>query len=170
MEKTTLLPIGIYPPNTFYSLEDLQNLGLLTEKEAEEFFGRIHEFNDKYTDSYNNIVNKLNTYINKFINLKTYYNSNYADDRSLNPEWTCDYNANMMIYSYSPQSYLWFALISKQNDNYIGGVEDSSINIFSQIQNHKIDITEITEKQFIEEANKSVLNCINYRKYKCKNN
>lgn len=168
MEKVTLLPIGIYPPNTFYSLEDLQNLGLITEEEAKEFFGRIHEFNDKYTDSYNSIVDKMNTYINKFINLKAYYNSNYADDRSTNPEWTCDYNADMMIYSYSPQNYLWFALISRQDDNYIGGVEDTSINIFNLIQNHKINITEITEEQFIENANKSILNCINYRKNKLK--
>lgn len=169
MEKTTFMPLGIYPPEVFYSLDDLQNLGLISEEEANEFFGRIHKYNDKYTDAYNLIVGKMKSYLNKYINLKTYYNSNYADDRSTNPEWTCDYNANMMIYSYSAQNYLWFALISKQNDNYIGGVEDTSINIFNQIQNHKIDITEITEEQFIEDANKSILNCINYRKNKLKN-
>lgn len=173
MEKRLFEPIGDY--NEVSDLNKIRE-GIIESSErynikidvrtlVDEIDKTAHLFNEKYKE----ILDYLSQFYGKFVNIKFWYNSNYTDTRDTKPIWTIAYDANVMLCSYEVSNKNLFGLYNKVDDEYQSGIFYKSINLFEMVQEHRFEITEITEEMFIEQAKVSIVKSVNKRKEKNKN-
>ncbi len=124
---------------------DLSEITELIEKETATYDKRIAEFVDFLKDCWG-----------KYYNLKFSYNANYSDTRETEPKWQIDREYNMLLYRYMPTSGLLLGVSSSSNINF-SGVTDYSLHVNALLEDHKLEIQEITEEDFIKKAQDEIL-------------
>ena len=114
----------------------------------EELNKRINEWRNKYSE----IISYLSNFWGKYVHIKFSYNSNYNDDREVNPTWTCDYEVNGLLYRFSPENDCLFGVFNHLNDPYYTSLRDKSIELSHYVETHRIEINEISEEDFLKQA------------------
>lgn len=118
---------------------------------------------DNRGEEYVKILDYVSQYYGKYVKIKFYYNINYGTTREDDPQWVCDYEANVFLYRYNPLNHRLFGVFNKMNDDYSGGVNDSSIDLFDKMKEHMFEIEGITKEEFIETSIASVSRCLEHR-------
>ena len=167
MNTKTFNPIGEF--NDIVELERFKDF-LMDAKDKKKINSDINVLSEEIEEKkeelkrkYQEILDYISQYWGKFIHMKFFYNTNYTETRESNPEWTVYYEANVMPYAYNPSNNCLFGLFNKLNDMYRGGIEDKSIVLFDLVQKDVLEITEITEEEFLDAANQSVFDCLKAR-------
>ena len=128
-----------------------------------DLMDKLHLMVVDYNRKFMEIKDYISQYYGKFINMKFSYNQNYGEDRETNPKWYCDYEINIMPYRYINENACLFGMICQLNDDYQGGLKDSSINLRNLVENHKLEIKEITESNFYADVARRAVNCLKQR-------
>ena len=158
MEKkiTFFNPIG-----KFNDINELQNLSFNIQKAIEitdvkintkiindEINRRVKEWRNKYKE----IIKYFSNFWGKYVHIKFSYNSNYNKDRETNPIWTCDYEVNGLLYRFSPENDCLFGVFNHLNDPYYTSLRDKSIDLSHYVETHRMEINEISEEDFLKQA------------------
>ena len=72
-------------------------------------------------------------------------------------------------YKYVQENDCLFGLICHVDNPYKGGIEDTSIHLFEDLEKYTIEIESITEEKFMEYVNETIQHCIKHRNEKVKN-
>lgn len=134
--------------------------------DVDELNDELSEKIQKFKDDYNKVLKYLSKFWGKYVHLRFSYNINYTDTREIEPEWCCDYEANVLLYRYIPINHCLFGIYNKLNDIHVGGVGDNSIDLFDIMQGHRLEINEITEEEFIKQAENTMNTCLAARNEK----
>ena len=130
------------------------------EKQLSEIDNLINESELNY---YNNLTEYISSIFGKFINIKMYYSLNGKSDSDESITWVLSDDINIVPHRYVESNGCLFGICCHLNNDYVGGVKDSYINLSEKYQKHKIVFTEITEKEFMDSAFKSFYNCLETR-------
>lgn len=115
---------------------------------TDELNKRVEEWKNKFSE----IINYLSNFWGKYVHIKFYYNANYTDDRETNPIWTCDYEVNGLLYRFVPENDCLFGVFNELNDPYCTSVRDNSIDLLQYVETHRMEINEISQEDFIKQA------------------
>lgn len=113
------------------------------------------EFNkciEKWDNDYKEIVKYISNLLGKYVHIKFFYNSNYTEDRETNPSWTCDYEVNGLIYSFNQVNDCLCGVFNRLNDTYDSSFKDNCIVLPHFIETQRMEINEITEEDFLKQA------------------
>lgn len=160
MEKkiTFFNPIG-----KFNDIYELQNLSFNIQKAIEitdvkintkiindEINRRVKEWRNKYKE----IIKYFSNFWGKYVHIKFSYNSNYNKDRETNPIWTCDYEVNGLLYRFIPENGCLFGVFNRLNNPYYTSLRDDSIELSHYVETHRMEVNEISEEDFLKQAQK----------------
>ena len=169
MEKkiTFFNPIG-----KFNDINELQNLSFNIQKAIEitgvevnseiineELNKRIDERRNKYSE----IIRYLSNFWGKYVHIKFSYNSNYNEDRETNPIWTCDYEVNGLLYRFIPENDCLSGVFNNLNDPYYTSLRDNSIVLTDYVETHRMEINEISEEDFLNQAQEEIFKVLKNR-------
>ena len=158
MEKkiTFFNPIG-----KFNDIYELQNLSFNIQKAIEitdvkintkiindEINRRVKEWRNKYKE----IIKYFSNFWGKYVHIKFSYNSNYNKDRETNPIWTCDYEVNGLLYRFIPENGCLFGVFNCLNNPYYTSLRDDSIELSHYVETHRMEVNEISEEDFLKQA------------------
>ena len=158
MEKkiTFFNPIG-----KFNDINELQNLSFNIQKAIEitdvkintkiindEINRRVKEWRNKYKE----IIKYFSNFWGKYVHIKFSYNSNYNKDRETNPIWTCDYEVNGLLYRFIPENGCLFGVFNCLNNPYYTSLRDDSIELSHYVETHRMEVNEISEEDFLKQA------------------
>ena len=115
---------------------------------TDELNKRVEEWKNKFSE----IINYLSNFWGKYVHIKFYYNANYNDDRETNPIWTCDYEVNGLLYKFVPENDCLFGVFNELNDPYYTSLKDNSIDLLQYVETHRMEINEISQEDFIKQA------------------
>ena len=115
---------------------------------TDELNKRVEEWKNKFSE----IINYLSNFWGKYVHIKFYYNANYNDDRETNPIWTCDYEVNGLLYKFVPENECLFGVFNELNDPYYTSLKDNSIKLLQYVETHRMEINEISQEDFIKQA------------------
>lgn len=118
----------------------------------DELNKRVEEWRNKYSE----IIKYLSNFWGKYVHIKFSYNSNYNEDRETNPIWTCDYEVNGLLYRFIPQNDCLFGVFNRLNDPYYTTLRDGSIELSDYVETHRIEINEISEEDFLKQAQEEI--------------
>lgn len=169
MEKkiTIFNPIGKF--NDIYELQKLsfniqkaiEITGVEVNSEIinEELNKRIDERRNRYSE----IIRYLSNFWGKYVHIKFSYNSNYNEDRETNPIWTCDYEVNGLLYQFIPENDCLFGVFNNLNDPYYTFLRDKSIVLTDYVETHRMEINEISEEDFLNQAQEEIFKVLKNR-------
>ena len=169
MEKkiTIFNPIGKF--NDIYELQKLsfniqkaiEITGVEVNSEIinEKLNKRINERRNKYSE----IIRYLSNFWGKYVHIKFSYNSNYNEDREVNPIWTCDYEVNGLLYQFIPENDCLFGVFNNLNDPYYTFLRDKSIVLTDYVETHRMEINEISEEDFLNQAQEEIFKVLKNR-------
>lgn len=169
MEKkiTIFNPIGKF--NDIYELQKLsfniqkaiEITGVEVNSEIinEELNKRIEERRNRYSE----IIRYLSNFWGKYMHIKFSYNSNYNEDREVNPIWTCDYEVNGLLYQFIPENDCLFGVFNNLNDPYYTFLRDKSIVLTDYVETHRMEINEISEEDFLNQAQEEIFKVLKNR-------
>lgn len=149
------------PIGKFNDIYKLQELSLNIQKAiditgVEVNFKTINdELNkrfDKWWNKYSEIIKCLSNFWGKYVHIKFSYNSNYNEDRETNPTWTCDYEVNGLLYRFIPENKCLFGVFNRVNCPYYTFLKDDSIDLSHYVETHRMEINEISEEDFLKQA------------------
>lgn len=153
---TIFNPIGKF--NDIYKLQelsfniqkaiDITGMEVNSKTINDELNKRIDEWWNKYSE----IIKYLSNFWGKYVHMKFSYNSNYNDDRETNPTWTCDYEVNGLLYRFIPENNCLFGVFNRLNNPYYTFLKDDSINLSHYVETHRMEINEISEEDFLKQA------------------
>lgn len=115
---------------------------------TDELNKRVEEWKNKFSE----IRNYLSNFLGKYVHIKFYYNANYNEDRETNPIWTCDYEVNGLLYKFVPENDCFFGVFNELNDPYYTSLKDNSIDLLQYVETHRMEINEISQEDFIKQA------------------
>ena len=118
----------------------------------DELNKRVEEWRNKYSE----IIKYLSNFWGKYVHIKFSYNSNYNKDRETNPIWTCDYEVNGLLYRFIPENDCLFGVFNRLNDPYYTTLRDGSIELSDYVETHRIEINEISEEDFLKQAQEEI--------------
>lgn len=118
----------------------------------DELNKRVEEWRNKYSE----IIKYLSNFWGKYVHMKFSYNSNYNEDRETNPIWTCDYEVNGLLYRFIPENDCLFGVFNRLNDPYYTTLRDGSIELSDYVETHRIEINEISEEDFLKQAQEEI--------------
>lgn len=160
-------PIGKF--NDIYELRKLslniQKLIEITGVEVnseiinEELNKRINERRNKYSE----IIRYLSNFWGKYVHIKFSYNSNYNEDREVNPIWTCDYEVNGLLYRFIPENDCLSGVFNHLNDPYYTSLRDKNIVLSDYVETHRMEINEISEEDFLNQAQEEIFKVLKNR-------
>ena len=160
-------PIGKF--NDIYELRKLslniQKLIEITGVEVnseiinEELNKRINERRNKYSE----IIRYLSNFWGKYVHIKFSYNSNYNEDREINPIWTCDYEVNGLLYRFIPENDCLSGVFNHLNDPYYTSLRDKNIVLSDYVETHRMEINEISEEDFLNQAQEEIFKVLKNR-------
>ena len=164
---TILNPIGKF--NDIYELQKLsfniqkaiEITGVEVNSEIinEELNKRIDERRNRYSE----IIRYLSNFWGKYVHIKFSYNSNYNEDRETNPIWTCDYEVNGLLYQFIPENDCLFGVFNNLNDPYYTFLRDKSIVLTDYVETHRMEINEISEEDFLNQAQEEIFKVLKNR-------
>ena len=164
---TIFNPIGKF--NDIYELQKLsfniqkaiEITGVEVNSEIinEELNKRIDERRNKYSE----IIKYLSNFWGKYVHIKFSYNSNYNEDREVNPIWTCDYEVNGLLYQFIPENDCLFGVFNNLNDPYYTFLRDKSIVLTDYVETHRMEINEISEEDFLNQAQEEIFKVLKNR-------
>ena len=164
---TILNPIGKF--NDIYELQKLsfniqkaiEITGVEVNSEIinEELNKRIDERRNRYSE----IIRYLSNFWGKYVHIKFSYNSNYNEDRETNPIWTCDYEVNGLLYKFVPENDCLFGVFNELNDPYYTSLKDNSIDLLQYVETHRMEINEISEEDFLNQAQEEIFKVLKNR-------
>ena len=164
---TILNPIGKF--NDIYELQKLsfniqkaiEITGVEVNSEIinEELNKRIDERRNRYSE----IIRYLSNFWGKYVHIKFSYNSNYNEDRETNPIWTCDYEVNGLLYQFIPENDCLFGVFNNLNDPYYTSLKDNSIDLLQYVETHRMEINEISEEDFLNQAQEEIFKVLKNR-------
>ena len=125
----------------------------------EELNKRIDEWRNKYSE----IISYLSNFWGKYVHIKFSYNSNYNEDREVNPIWTCDYEVNGLLYQFIPENDCLFGVFNNLNDPYYTFLRDKSIVLTDYVETHRMEINEISEEDFLNQAQEEIFKVLKNR-------
>lgn len=114
----------------------------------DELNKRANERRNKYLE----IIKYLSNFWGKYVHIKFSYNSNYGEDRETNPIWTCDYEVNGLLYRFIPENDCLFGVFNLLNNPYYTSLRDDSIVLSPYVETHRMEINEISEEDFLKQA------------------
>lgn len=114
----------------------------------DELNKRANERRNKYLE----IIKYLSNFWGKYVHIKFSYNSNYNKDRETNPKWTCEYEVNGLLYRFIPGNDCLFGVFNRLNNPYYTFLKDDSINLSHYVETHRMEINEISEEDFLKQA------------------
>ena len=126
---------------------------------TDELNKRIDEWRNKFSE----IINYLSNFWGKYVHIKFYYNSNYNEDRETNPIWTCDYEVNGLLYQFIPENDCLFGVFNNLNDPYYTFLRDKSIVLTDYVETHRMEINEISEEDFLNQAQEEIFKVLKNR-------
>lgn len=118
----------------------------------DELNKRVDEWRNKYSE----IIKYLSNFWGKYVHIKFSYNSNYKEDREVNPIWTCDYEVNGLLYRFIPENDCLFGVFNRLNDPYYTTLRDGSIELSDYVETHRMEINEISEEEFLKQAQEEI--------------
>ena len=118
----------------------------------DELNKRVEEWRNKYSE----IIKHLSNFWGKYVHIKFSYNSNYNEDRETNPIWTCDYEVNGLLYRFIPENDCLFGVFNRLNDPYYTTLRDGSIELSDYVETHRMEINEISEEDFLKQAQEEI--------------
>ena len=148
------------------SASEITNVKIDISKLDYELLKKKRDFERKYQE----ILDYISQFWGKFICIKFYANINYTNTRETEPHWSDIYRAFVMPYLYVETNHQLFGLYCKLEEDYFGGIRDTSIDLFYMVQHHHTVIYEIDKEEFINEAKKSVDNVFESRCNKINSN
>ena len=164
---TIFNPIGKF--NDIYELQKLsfniqkaiEITGIEVNSEIinEELNKRIDERRNRYSE----IIRYLSNFWGKYVHIKFSYNSNYNEDRETNPIWTCDYEVNGLLYQFIPENDCLFGVFNNLNDPYYTFLRDKSIVLTDYVETHRMEINEISEEDFLNQAQEEIFKVLKNR-------
>ena len=164
---TIFNPIGKF--NDIYELQKLsfniqkaiEITGVEVNSEIinEELNKRIDERRNRYSE----IIRYLSNFWGKYVHIKFSYNSNYNEDRETNPIWTCDYEVNGLLYQFIPENDCLFGVFNELNDPYYTSLKDNSIDLLQYVETHRMEINEISEEDFLNQAQEEIFKVLKNR-------
>ena len=169
MEKkiTFFNPIG-----KFNDINELQNLSFNIQKAIEitdvkintkiindEINRRVKEWRNKYKE----IIKYFSNFWGKYVHIKFSYNSNYNKDRETNPIWTCDYEVNGLLYRFIPENGCLFGVFNCLNNPYYTSLRDDSIELSHYVETHRMEVNEISEEDFLKQAQEEIFKVLKNR-------
>ena len=165
---TIFNPIGKF--NDIYELQKLsfniqkaiEITGVEVNSEIinEELNKRIDERRNRYSE----IIRYLSNFWGKYVHIKFSYNSNYNEDRETNPIWTCDYEVNGLLYRFIPENDCLFGVFNKINEPpYYTSLRDNSIVLTDYVETHRMEINEISEEDFLNQAQEEIFKVLKNR-------
>ena len=153
---TIFNPIGKF--NDIYKLQelsfniqkaiDITGVEVNSKTINDELNKRIDEWWNKYSE----IIKYLSNFWGKYVHIKFSYNSNYNEDRETNPTWTCDYEVNGLLYRFIPENNCLFGVFNRLNNPYYTFLKDDSINLSHYVETERMEINEISEEDFLKQA------------------
>ena len=126
---------------------------------TDELNKRIDEWRNKFSE----IINYLSNFWGKYVHIKFSYNSNYNEDRETNPIWTCDYEVNGLLYQFIPENDCLFGVFNNLNDPYYTFLRDKSIVLTDYVETHRMEINEISEEDFLNQAQEEIFKVLKNR-------
>lgn len=123
----------------------------------------IDKRNKERNNLFDELISFIRKYWGKYVNMKFSYNTNSKEDKDENPSWFTDYELNGLLYQYIPTNDSLFGVFSVMNDNYTSFVKDMPINLMELMDTHRLEISEITEEEFLRKAEESNLKCLKNR-------
>lgn len=120
----------------------------------------VNKMEVEYKTKSQKVLGILSKYWGKYVHLRFSYNTNYKEDREINPEWGTDLGYNAMLYRYIPENGGLFGIFCKINDCFIGGVKYETIDITEIMEVHRLEINEITEEEFLPSAEDTLFQCL----------
>lgn len=153
---TIFNPIGKF--NDIYKLQELsfniQKAIDITgvEVNSKTINDEINKRVDEWWNKYSEIIKYLSNFWGKYVHIKFSYNSNYNEDRETNPTWTCDYEVNGLLYRFIPENNCLFGVFNRLNNPYYTFLKDDSINLSHYVETHRMEINEISEEDFLKQA------------------
>lgn len=160
------------PIGKFNDIYELQKLSLNIQKAIEitgvevnseiineELNKRIYERRNRYSE----IIRYLSNFWGKYVHIKFSYNSNYNEDREVNPIWTCDYEVNGLLYRFIPENDCLFGVFNNLNDPYYTSLRDKSIVLTDYVETHRMEINEISEEDFLNQAQEEIFKVLKNR-------
>lgn len=150
------------PIGKFNDIYELQKLSLNIQKAIEitgvevnseiineELNKRIYERRNRYSE----IIRYLSNFWGKYVHIKFSYNSNFNEDREVNPIWTCVYEVNGLLYRFIPENDCLCGVFNKINEPpYYTSLRDNSIVLTDYVETHRMEINEISEEDFLNQA------------------
>ena len=125
----------------------------------EELNKRINERRNKYSE----IIRYLSNFWGKYVHIKFSYNSNYNEDREVNPIWTCDYEVNGLLYRFIPENDSLSGVFNHLNDPYYTSLRDKNIVLTDYVETHRMEINEISEEDFLNQAQEEIFKVLKNR-------
>lgn len=153
---TIFNPIGKF--NDIYKLQELsfniQKAIDITgvEVNSKTINDELNKRVDEWWNKYSEIIKYLSNFWGKYVHIKFSYNSNYNEDRETNPTWTCDYEVNGLLYRFIPENNCLFGVFNRLNNPYYTFLKDDSINLSHYVETHRMEINEISEEDFLKQA------------------
>ena len=126
---------------------------------TDELNKRVEEWKNKFSE----IRNYLSNFLGKYVHIKFYYNANYNEDRETNPIWTCDYEVNGLLYQFIPENDCLFGVFNNLNDPYYTFLRDKSIVLTDYVETHRMEINEISEEDFLNQAQEEIFKVLKNR-------
>ena len=126
---------------------------------TDELNKRVEEWKNKFSE----IINYLSNFWGKYVHIKFYYNANYTDDREINPIWTCDYEVNGLLYQFIPENDCLFGVFNNLNDPYYTSLRDKNIVLPDYVETHRMEINEISEEDFLNQAHEEIFKVLKNR-------
>lgn len=118
----------------------------------------IKEKNER-ENRYKELLEYIRQFYGKYVHMKFSYKGINTSD-SDTETWICDFEVDALLYQYIPSNNCLFGIYCILNNDYIGGVKDTSIDILHLMKNHRLEIEEITEEDFIFDANATSCKCL----------
>lgn len=153
---TIFNPIGKF--NDIYKLQELsfniQKAIDITgvEVNSKTINDELNKRVDEWWNKYSEIIKYLSNFWGKYVHIKFSYNSNYNEDRETNPIWTCDYEVNGLLYRFIPENNCLFGVFNRLNNPYYTFLKDDSINLSHYVETERMEINEISEEDFLKQA------------------
>lgn len=161
------------PIGKFNDIYELQKLSLNIQKSIEitgvevnseiineELNKRIDERRNRYSE----IIRYLSNFWGKYVHIKFSYNSNFNEDREVNPIWTCVYEVNGLLYRFIPENDCLCGVFNKINEPpYYTSLRDNSIVLTDYVETHRMEINEISEEDFLNQAQEEIFKVLKNR-------
>jgi hypothetical protein len=146
-----------YSLDTFKSLLKERNVKF----DIEGLEKNINDFKEGYNEKYKEVIKSISQFFGKYVLMRFSYNT--ENDEGKKEHWIYDYEAVVFLYCFVPSNSCLFGIYCVLNNDYIGGVQDTSINLKNIVENHRIEIKEISKEDFIMSVEESVHNCLKKR-------